>query len=269
LLNNYKQGHGQRIENLEFMVSPNYPDAYENIELSNEAFLIHPNYLGINYMYAISKIDKTNDGDDLLNQLETFEEFIESQKIKEQLFYESTILLTQTGKLSEKAYQLYTKVVKNATYLDEINEIYQERKHIAQGEISPSFEFYDINNNLITLESLRGKLVYIDVWATWCIPCIQEIPALKKIEEEFKNKDICFVSICAQDTKENFEKMVTEKELGGIQLFATDRNDAFLNKFLVQLIPRFILIDKEGKIIDAYAYKPSDQKLKELLLKNL
>ncbi len=63
--------------------------------------------------------------------------------------------------------------------------------------------------------------------------------------------------------------MVKEKNLGGIQLFTPDPNNLFFKEYFSNTIPRYILIDREGKIIDAYTYKPSDLKLKELLLKHL
>lgn len=63
--------------------------------------------------------------------------------------------------------------------------------------------------------------------------------------------------------------MVKEKELGGIQLFAPDNKIPFFEDYAVQWIPRFILIDKNGKIIDANAKRPSDPKLKEEIEKYL
>ncbi len=101
------------------------------------------------------------------------------------------------------------------------------------------------------------------------MPCIKEIPSLKQIEEYFEGKDIYFVSICKSDTKERWKKMIEEKELGGIQLFAKDENISFFNDYLVQGIPRFILIDKDGKIIDGNAKRPSNPKLKEEIEKYL
>ncbi len=160
-------------------------------------------------------------------------------------------------------------IEKNEDYRNEIEKTYLNLKKISKGTISPTFELYDVNNRIVTLESLKGKLVYIDIWGTWCVPCIQEIPSLKKIEKEFRNKDIHFVSICTNDKKENFEKFVNDKELSGIQLFAPDSNISFFKDYQLKTFPRFILIDKEGKIIDANAFKPSDPKLKELILEEL
>ena len=160
-------------------------------------------------------------------------------------------------------------IVKNETYKDAIKKSYINLKKLSKGTLSPTFEFFDVNNNLVTLESLKGKLVYIDIWGTWCYPCIQEIPALKEIEIEFREKDIYFVSICIRDKKENFLNFVKEKNLSGIQLFAPDIDIPFFKDYQLKTVPRYILIDKEGKIIDANSFKPSDPKLKEQILEYL
>ncbi|WP_276979907.1 TlpA disulfide reductase family protein, partial [Flavobacterium filum] len=130
------------------------------------------------------------------------------------------------------------------------------------------FEYENINGGKTSLESLKGKFVYIDVWATWCGPCIGEIPALKAVEKEYHGKNIEFVSISIDDKKdvEKWKKMVADKELKGIQLFAdNDWKSDFVKNYAIDGIPRFILIDTEGKIVNADAPRPSDAKLKDLL----
>ncbi|WP_321538468.1 TlpA family protein disulfide reductase [Flavobacterium piscinae] len=81
-------------------------------------------------------------------------------------------------------------------------------------------------------------------------------------------KNIEFVSISIDDKKdhEKWKKMVADKELKGIQLFAdNDWKSDFVKKYAIDGIPRFILIDTEGKIVNADAPRPSDTKLKEVL----
>ncbi|MEZ4876275.1 MAG: TlpA disulfide reductase family protein [Flavobacterium sp.] len=133
---------------------------------------------------------------------------------------------------------------------------------------SPGFDFENHKGGKTSLESLKGKYVYIDVWATWCGPCRAEIPFLKEIEAKYHDKNIEFVSISA-DVQKDYEKwktFVTEKELGGIQLFA-DKNweSDFLKAYGINSIPRFILIDPNGIVVDADAARPSSPKLKEQL----
>lgn len=133
---------------------------------------------------------------------------------------------------------------------------------------SPSFNFQSISGEKIKLESLRGKYVYIDVWATWCGPCRGEIPYLTRVEDKYHDKNVAFVSISVDEDKDfdKWKKFVIEKKLGGIQLFADKNwNSDFITAFGINSIPRFILIDPKGIVINADAPRPSDPKLLEKL----
>ncbi|AWA29026.1 TlpA family protein disulfide reductase [Flavobacterium magnum] len=136
------------------------------------------------------------------------------------------------------------------------------------GSVSPSFEYENFAGGKTKLEDLRGKYVYIDVWATWCGPCRREIPFLQKVEEKYHGKNIAFVSLSVDEKKdyEKWKKMITEKSLGGIQLIA-DKNWAsdFVMAYSINSIPRFILIDPQGKVVDADAARPSDPALEAQL----
>lgn len=137
-----------------------------------------------------------------------------------------------------------------------------------ENSVAPSFDYENHKGGKTKLEDLRGKYVYIDVWATWCGPCIAEIPHLKKVEEKFHGKNIEFVSISVDTDKdrEKWKKFVTDKQLGGIQLFADKNwNSDFIKAFGINSIPRFLLIDPDGKVLKADAARPSSPKLTELL----
>lgn len=130
--------------------------------------------------------------------------------------------------------------------------------------VAPDFDYLNHAGGNVKLSDLKGKYVYIDVWATWCGPCRAEIPSLQKVEQQFHGKNIEFVSISV-DTDKDFEKwktFVTEKQLGGTQLFA-DKNwkSSFIEAFHINAIPRFLLISPDGVVIDANASRPSDPKL--------
>lgn len=154
---------------------------------------------------------------------------------------------------------------------DYVNKMHGEQLYIktklAKGMPSPKFSAYEnYDGNETSLDDLKGKYVYIDVWATWCKPCKNEIPFLKKIEKKYHDKNIEFVSISIDKQEDYFEwrEMIEEKELGGTQLYAKE-DKAFVQGYKINGIPRFILIDPTGNIVDSDAPRPSDTKLEELL----
>lgn len=131
--------------------------------------------------------------------------------------------------------------------------------------LAPEFAFNSIDGSKVALEDLRGKIVYVDIWATWCRPCIMQIPALKEVEEMYKGKDVQFVSVSVDNErqKDKWSSMVKEKELGGLQLFAGS-DMKFHNDYRISTIPKFLLIGKEGELISGDAPRPLNHQTNEV-----
>ncbi len=130
-----------------------------------------------------------------------------------------------------------------------------------KGTVSPKFVDYEnYNGGKTSLDDLQGKYVYIDVWATWCRPCLAQIPALKELEEAYHDKNIEFVSISTDkpDKHEAWINMIKAKEMSGIQLYA-GKDQSFMQEYQISSIPRFIFIDPSGNIVNADAPRPSDK----------
>jgi len=169
--------------------------------------------------------------------------------------------------LANKIYSDFNAAVTNPYYRGKMQQVYDNYKRMqTAGAPAPDFTYTAIDGKPITLSSLRGKYVYIDVWATWCAPCKGEIPYLVKLEEECKGKNIQFVSLSVdyQAQAGAWRKYVTDNKLTGYQVRADkDFKSDFIEKFNIVLIPRFILIDPAGNVVDADAKRPSDPALKK------
>lgn len=139
----------------------------------------------------------------------------------------------------------------------------------AQGEKAFNFAYPTVSGDTVSLTDLRGKVVFVDTWATWCGPCKVEIPHMKKLEEELKDKNIAFVSISVDEAKDHQKWMdfVKKENLGGIQLYAKGFSSEFAQYYKINAIPRFLIFDKDGKIVTVDSPRPSQPELKDLLLK--
>lgn len=136
------------------------------------------------------------------------------------------------------------------------------------GKPSPDFKGVDVNGKEYTLADFRGKYVYIDVWATWCGPCRQEIPYLKKLDEDYKDAHIVFLSLSVDQDKAKWEKMVKEQSMSGVQLHI-GQNSSFQQAYKIEGIPHFILLDREGRIIDKKMSRPSMDEVTRERIENL
>lgn len=132
------------------------------------------------------------------------------------------------------------------------------------GKMSPDFSAQDIDGKLHSLAEFRGKYVYIDVWATWCRPCMMEVPYLMELEKKFEGREIAFVGLSVDADKGKWEEKVRSGEMPGIQLYLGGDSD-FATAYGIRSIPRFIMLDKEGRIINPEMTRPSSENTEKFL----
>lgn len=113
--------------------------------------------------------------------------------------------------------------------------------------------------------SLRGRYVYIDLWASWCVPCIREMPALQRLEEQFSDRqqDVVFLSVSIDTKTQAWLKKKQELQPGGLQLIDTE--NALPRALNVKGIPFFVIYDRDGRLHTYNAPRPSHPQLPALL----
>lgn len=132
------------------------------------------------------------------------------------------------------------------------------------GDICPKFEFQDTTGHTVTLQHFKGKYVIIDIWASWCYPCKKEYPTLKALAEKYKDKDVVFVSISCDSEKQRWVNELFWGKMTGEQWWIAD-DSKFMKAFRITRIPRLILLDKEGKVLNLNLPKPSAEEFEEIV----
>lgn len=140
------------------------------------------------------------------------------------------------------------------------------------GKSAYDFILPDVRGKMVSMKDYAGKVILIDVWATWCGPCKAQMPFLKEVEEHYKgNNNVVFVGISldAEKDKQKWLNMIKEKELEGIQLL-DDVGKSFGRKYKAVSIPRFFLIDKKGNWAEVRCPLPENkEKLKKYIDREL
>jgi len=151
-----------------------------------------------------------------------------------------------------------------------VNQMMAARAAIKRGAMAKEFSYENEMGELVKLSDFRGKFVFIDVWATWCKPCIEEMPYLKEIEKSFSKEKIAFLAISIDEDKNKWKNFLNENNFEGIQLIADKAEESSIMKdYLVMNLPNYLLIDDEGALITVSAPIPSSGELKQLLEKEL
>lgn len=141
-------------------------------------------------------------------------------------------------------------------YVDQL-KVKEDQKNKTQ----LAFEYINDRNEKIKLSDFKGKYVYIDLWATTCGPCIVQFPYFEKLKEKYKGKNIEFVSISIDKDKNKWTKFLAKHKLSGIQLLCYNTKDEFMTRINIDGIPRMLIIDPQGNLIDFNAKLPSSPEL--------
>ncbi|HEY2582784.1 MAG TPA: TlpA disulfide reductase family protein, partial [Mucilaginibacter sp.] len=116
------------------------------------------------------------------------------------------------------------------------------------GKTAYNFTLPDKDGKVVSMKDFKGKVVFIDTWATWCGPCKYQIPFLQTLEKEYQGNDnVVFVgiSIDREKDKQKWLDMLKEKQLDGVQLL-DDMGKSFGKQYKITAVPRFLMIDKNG-----------------------
>lgn len=156
--------------------------------------------------------------------------------------------------------------IKSEKYKEVVGKAFQKYESLLPGQIAPELAFQTIEGKEVKLSDFKGKMVVIDIWATWCGPCVNESPYFEKLAERYKDYNIEFLAISIDSNKKAWEKYL-EKHPKTTKQFITNRT-AFA-PYLIHGIPRFMVFDSKGLIVDVFAARPSSLEMDELIRSKL
>ena len=166
-----------------------------------------------------------------------------------------------------KDYRMYTdfsRQIRNKELRNSFQAKLQERAKLMEGRPAPDIPFKDIDGKEMRLSDFKGKVLYVDFWATWCLPCLFQLPEFEKLSEKYP--DIRFIGISIDQNEKLWVKRLKKDGMPAhIQEVLADPyvvGDAWD----ITSIPRFLLIDENFRIINAFAPRPSDREKIEPLL---
>jgi len=136
-------------------------------------------------------------------------------------------------------------------------------------------ELMDMNGNKINWEDLLSKyansVLYIDFWASWCVPCRKEMPDFLNLRNEFKGKKISFIYLSIDKDANSWKRAVKEEAIDMQNSFLVLNNtkSSIVRRFKVNTIPHYLLIGKDGNIINSNAPWPNEKVTSGLINDNL
>ncbi len=187
------------------------------------------------------------------------EEVLEYIKSNELIYY-----LASKGPV-EEVKETKRKILcelKSEEYKEIVHKAFEKYKPLLAGQPAPQLGFRNKDGKEFKLSDFKGKNLVIDIWATWCGPCVQESPYFEMLADKYKNQNIEFIAISIDSNKVGWEKYL-EKHTKKTKQYITNRTE--FSAYRIHGIPRFMVIDKDGLIVDVFAPRPSDNRLSEMI----
>lgn len=135
-----------------------------------------------------------------------------------------------------------------------------------RGEAAPEINLPNAKGVVTSLSSLKGKVVLIDFWASWCGPCRRTVPALRELYKKYNNKGFEIYGVSVDVDKNEWKRAVFEDNIKWLQV--NDSDGKIAESWKLEYIPNTYLLDKNGKVVAVNASEPQLETLLQKLLGN-
>ncbi len=158
----------------------------------------------------------------------------------------------------------------NETYNDVLRQAYNEAKGLTNGALAPDFKLLDATGRSVSLQDLKGKIVYLDFWASWCSPCVMQMRNSQQWKSKFKGKDVAFVYVSLDKNTSDWRNFIKTLpgSADGIHLIAASGNvyqSKIAKLYHVKRLPNVFILDKEGKVYFNSAKDTAQQRMSEMI----
>lgn len=273
--NTYPKNH-EFYTNEKALFPNNYFDYLNDINLNDSTLLELSDYTDFLKTFIEMKLyfilkDNENKKYDrnykVKQKLEIIEKYFTNYQIRDYLLGKTMYAGIEDLAVDSIDIDNFEKLCKNQNTIQAIRDKYTGIFNLLKGKPAPNFSLNLDNGGQINLTDFKGKYLYIDIWSTYCAPCLREMPYLSQLEHEYQNNNIVFLGVCVESKKELWEKIINDKKPAGTQIWLDkEQSKRFKENFLVTAQPTYILIDRDGNYIDSRAPRPTEN-IREIINK--
>lgn len=276
-LDMFEAYHQYVTEKPDYKVPEGFDSYKKDLEINNPRFIKSNSYFAYVSSVVRAEAEKRIDAGMKADSTATIDKYKVNGEVAVELLTEPAVLNRYLFNTADEGMQwkdiaevqsvidLFREKCKDPEMIKKFDETYNAWKLLEKGQPAIDFSGKDMQGNTVKLSDFKGKYVYVDVWATWCGPCIGEIPYLDSLETDYEGKNIVFISYSIDDNHAAWMKFVPEKQLKGVQIIGEKAWQSQLCKdYKIKGVPTFMFFDPEGRIISVKMTRPSDEETRKM-----
>ena len=239
-------------------VTPEFFFFVHDVPLMNDKALGNPKYRAYVEAYINYTCMKDFPDEDMFfKQLD----IADAEGLKDEVlaYFKSTLLVRALKKHDNQDmviphYQAFLNTNEYDKYNNIVMETYEAVNRYAAGRLASNFTLKDASGQTVSLDDFRGKVVYMDFWASWCRPCIQKLEELQVVKNELADNDnIVFIHITFDSKQDEWIAKINEKGISGTHLQAAEGTASEVAKlYNIKALPEYFIITPQG----TYGQKP-------------
>lgn len=256
-----QQSYNVTVPKANYVVSQKVPKAFDDDMVGLQSYT---SYL---MQYYQTKVNELGITDDSTHQFRTHDTAI--HMAMKELPKKSAELVLATRILMEMKYFPYEHLEQDYARLNKaypkhgyqtvLEAALADKKKMLPGQPALDFEITTVDGQKTKLSALKGKVVMLDFWASWCGPCIREMPFAKKVKEHFKGRDVVFLYVSIDEDEQNWKTAMQKQQIEGMHMLSPGGWQAPVAQlYSVNSIPAYFLIDKNGNFAVAQTPRPSN-----------
>jgi thiol-disulfide isomerase/thioredoxin len=249
------------IQDSTLKVNQGYFDFYNALHVENENYLESYNF--VSYLSYLTRYEAAKKfGRDSISAMDKLvsARFLFKGKIREKAISE---LLSQTLDYgsSDEVKMLYEKAMPDITDPELRETLIAKHNLITSlmpGKMAPGITLNTKEGKVVNLADFKGKVVFLDFWATWCGPCMREMPAAKILQDTFAGKDVVFLYVSLDEDEKAWLATMESRKMKGVHVRASGFSHQIAKIYAVNGIPKYYLIGRDGSILNNNPPRPSD-----------
>jgi len=269
----YPQAHRYFVDGDDFVLSDNYHDFKKTVNLDAADLLTLKEYQDFVNSYIQSEaemlIAKGDKRDPIQVRFDIAGQHISETAVLDFAMYSILTEAMRHGmdEVTEALVSIFEFKCKNAVFLAHIKEMTQRWNSISAGKKAPELKLQDSSGHALDLHRFEGKYVFINFWASWCSPCLSDYDKLMKIADQTKRTDLIILSVCIDEDRTTWTQGLRSAKRDIIEAWLPDdlNSDKIKDQFVLNSLPRYMMIDREGRMVDPTAPAPGSLQFQKLL----